>query len=119
MINVTTLQNEKINFERHSKQNHEKPLSDIQKMRKLNKLKNELGIQDKMFDENDMIKLIEDTRGAVRELLKVIKWLRSKFGRKAFTPNLRDKIRAHLNILEEFHESEIEIFKDNASAFCI
>ena len=66
----------------------------------------------RMFDEGDMIKMIEDTRGAVRELLKVIKWLRSKFGKKSFTPNLRDKIRAHLIILEDFHESEIEIFKE-------
>ena len=59
-----------------------------------------------------MIKMIEESRGAVGELLKVIKWIRAKFGRQSITPNLREKIRAHLNILEDFHESYVDDFHD-------
>ena len=43
---------------------------------------------------------------------KVIKWIRAKFGKNSITPNLRKKIRAHLNILEDFHESHVAVFQD-------
>ena len=65
-------------FEKHANKNHEKPLSNKQKMRKLKKLKDDLGIKEKVFDENDMIKMIEDATRVVRKLLKVVKYFVAK-----------------------------------------
>ena len=50
--------NHKGDYEKHKNGNHEKPLSDKQNIRKLNKPKDDLGIKEEMFDENDMIRLI-------------------------------------------------------------
>ena len=70
--------NHKGDHEKHKNRNHEKPISEKQKMRKLNKPKEDLGIKEEVFDENDMIKMIEDATGVVRELLKVVKYFVAK-----------------------------------------
>ena len=62
-------------------------------------MKNYLDIKGKKeekkgFDEEDVIKLMEDW-----DLKRVIKWMRNKFGKKAFTPYF-------------FHSAEIVSFKD-------
>ena len=40
----------------------------------------------KVFDEQDALKLIEDSTGSLRYLKRVIKCMHNKFGKKAFTP---------------------------------
>ena len=49
----------KSHFKEHSKTVHTKSWSNKQKIRQLNKLKGGLGIEEKVFDENDMIKMIK------------------------------------------------------------
>lgn len=90
------------------------------KYRKLGKLNLDLNInkkiekaeEKKVFNEKDVIKLVDDCNGSIREIRKVIKWMRNKFGRKFFTPHINEIIKKHVNSLSHLHESEIETFHD-------
>ena len=42
----------------------------------------------KVFDEEVMKILIDDCKGSINEILRVVKWMRRRFGQKAFVPNL-------------------------------
>ena len=59
---------------------------------------------------------LEDCKSSARDIEKVMKWMRHKFGRNFFffTPNITAKITEHLNDLGDLHEGEAVIFKDKA-----
>ena len=71
------------------------------KYRKLGKLNLDLNInkkiekaeEKKVFNEKGVIKLVNDCNGSIREIRKVIKWMRNKFGRKFFTPHINEIIK--------------------------
>ena len=72
--------------------------------RELKKLKKELNIKDpvieqKQFNEDDLKKMIDDHKGSLKDLNNMIKYMRLKFGRSAFVPNIRDLISKHVNSL--------------------
>ena len=67
-----------------------------------------------VFSEDDLEILLEDCKSSARDIEKVIKWMRHKFGRKFFTPNITTKITEPLNSLIDLHEGEAVIFKDKA-----
>ena len=48
----------------------------------------------------------------VKDIREVMKWMRKRFGRKAFTPNIEQIISEHVNRLSHLHEAEETIFKD-------
>ena len=47
--------------------------------------------------ESDIIAMLEKSDVSTNQLLKLLAVLRKRFGRKAFEPNLKQKIREHLN----------------------
>ena len=58
--------------------------------------KEELDIKEKVekkkvFDEEDVLKLMEDYTGSLRDLKRVIKWMRNKFGKKSIYTLFRTK----------------------------
>ena len=64
------------------------------------------------FTEEHAIGMLEDCKGSIRELHRAFKWMRHAFGQKAFSPNLREKLKEHLNILQDYHEAELTVFHD-------
>ena len=54
----------------------------------------------KVFGEEKLIKLIEDSESSNRDILKCIKWFRKHLGRQHFAPHLRDLLKKHLEKLE-------------------
>ena len=108
------------NIRKHMKTvKHVKEPSRSTKYRNLSTLKETLNCRikakedpEKVFGEIEVIKLIEDCNGSTRDLLKMIKWMRSCFGKNHFSPNIRKLIQDHMNKLEHLHEAEVETFKD-------
>ena len=54
----------------------------------------------KVFNEEDVLHLMENYNGSLRDLKRVIKWMRNKFGKKAFTPYLEQRILEFMNKLD-------------------
>ena len=61
--------------------------------------------------ESDLIAMIEKTDVSTNQLLKLLSVLRKRFGRRAFEPNLKEKIRAHLNSLDNEFETKSKTFQ--------
>ena len=61
--------------------------------------------------ESDLIAIIEKTDVSTSQLLKLLSVLRKRFGRRAFEPNLKEKIRAHLNSLDNEFETKSKTFQ--------
>ena len=60
-----------------------------------------------MFGEDEVKQLVEDCDGSIREILKVVKWMRHCFGQKKFTPHRRDIIQKFISRFDHLHEAEI------------
>ena len=54
---------------------------------------------------------MEDCEGSVNDILRVVKWMRNCFGKKAFTPHIKLIIKEHLNRFEDLIEAEKITFK--------
>ena len=98
---------------------HSREISRASKYRQLNSLKKELNVRlkkekdpTKVFGEKEVQQLLEDCKGSIRDILRTIKWMRHCFGRRHFTPNIRQIIQRHIHRLDELHNSEIMTFKD-------
>ena len=55
--------------------------------------------------------MIEKTDVSTNQLLKLLSVLRKRFGRRAFEPNLKEKIRAHLNSMDNEFETHGTTFQ--------
>ena len=51
--------------------------------------------------------LVEDCKGSVRELLRVIKWMRNCFRKKPFAQHIKEMIKSQFNKLDHLHEADI------------
>ena len=98
---------------------HRKKESILTKYRKSRDLKTE--IKDRMkvkeeptkiFGEREVRILLEDCEGSQRDLLRVIKWMRQCFGRKHFSPKIREVMKEYLSRYDTIHTSEREIVLD-------
>lgn len=67
---------------------------------------------EKVFGEDEVKQLVEDCDGSIREIIKVLKWVRKCFGKKKFTPHIRDIMKKYLSRFDHLHEAEIETFID-------
>ena len=65
-----------------------------------------------VFGEKEVAILVEDCKGSIRDLLRMIKWMRHCFGSKHFAPHIREMIKKHFNKLDYLHEAETVTAKD-------
>ena len=92
----------------------------IQETGKLNKQLNILKkvFEKKVFYEEDVKRQINDCEGSINDIRRVIKWMRNRFGRKAFTPKIGQIISEHVNSLSHLHKAEKTTFKDKKGHDC-
>ena len=107
------------NLKRHMSTKHKQEESTSTKYRKLKSLNDNLKTRlkkkedpVKVFGEEEVKKLLEDCEGSQNDILRIIKWMRNCFGRRQFTPHIKQLIQKHLSRFEELHEAEKVIFID-------
>ena len=61
--------------------------------------------------EQDLIAMLEKADVSTNQLMKLLSVLRKRFGRKAFEPNLAQKIRTHLNSFDQDFETNCTSFQ--------
>ena len=65
----------------------------------------------KVFGKEEVKKLVEDCEGSVRDILRVVKWMRHCFGKNSFTPHIKDIIKEHLSRFDDLIKAEKMTFK--------
>ena len=78
--------------------------------KKLKKLDVAKSHQFETCTESDIITMLEKSDVSTNQLLKLLAVLRKRFGRKAFEPNLSQKIQKHLNSFDADFETTATTF---------
>ena len=98
--------------------NHKKLSSQATKYRKIKSLKKDLNSRikkkvdpPKVFGVEEEKKLVEDCEGSMRDILRVVKWMRHCFGKNSFTPHNKHIIKERLSRFDDLIEAEKMTFK--------
>ena len=104
----------KSHLDRHiptSHRDHAKGNSRSNQYKKMKKFDVPKSQQFRTCTEKDLVAMLEKADVSTHQLLKLLSVLRKRFGRKAFEPKLKEKIRSHLNSLDDDFETNCVSFQ--------